>query len=148
MSKIRALHLIIIDKNLEPNVANYNLVIKNNKIIHKLWHNCGSNGHIIEHNRQICWALLKSIIGQKLNIISQGLIVQQFTCNIIFNTQLCISPGLLCSAFYLLCFWVMPKKLLLCVCYAHNYCNYATVHICTILLSLVTRLACLQTVLL
>ena len=29
---------------LEPNYAN--LVIKNNKIIYKLWHNCSSHEHI------------------------------------------------------------------------------------------------------
>ena len=51
-SKIRALHPKMIDKiYLEPNYAN--LVIKNNKIIYKLWHNCGSHGHNIEHNRQL-----------------------------------------------------------------------------------------------
>ena len=33
----------------EPNCAN--LVIKNNKIIYELWHNCNSYGHNIEHNR-------------------------------------------------------------------------------------------------
>ena len=36
---------------LEPNYANY-LVIKNNKIIYKLWRNCSSHEHNIEHNRQ------------------------------------------------------------------------------------------------
>ena len=30
-----------------------NLVIKNNKILYKLWHHCSSHGHNIEHNRQI-----------------------------------------------------------------------------------------------
>ena len=51
-SKIRATHPIIIGKNyLESNYAN--LVIKNNKIIYKLWHNCSNRGHNIEHNRQI-----------------------------------------------------------------------------------------------
>ena len=51
-SKIRALHPKIIGKiYLEPNYAN--LVIKNNKIIYKLWHNCSSHEHNIEHNRQI-----------------------------------------------------------------------------------------------
>ena len=47
-SKIRALHPKIIGKiYLEPNYAN--LVIKNNKILYKLWHNCSSH----EHNRQM-----------------------------------------------------------------------------------------------
>ena len=49
-SKIRALHSRIIGKiNLDPSYAN--LVIKNNKIIYKQWHNCSSHGHNIEHNR-------------------------------------------------------------------------------------------------
>ena len=40
-----------------------------------------------------------------------------------------VSPGLLCSNFYLLCFRAVPKKLThYAQCYAHNYCNYATVH--------------------
>ena len=47
-SKIRALH----PKNCLG--LNYSdLVIKNNKIIYKLWHNCSSHWHNIEHNRQI-----------------------------------------------------------------------------------------------
>ena len=51
-SKIRALHPKIIGKiYLEPNHANP--VIKNNKIIHKLWRNRSSHGHNIEHNRKI-----------------------------------------------------------------------------------------------
>ena len=51
-SEIRATHPIIVGKiYLEPNCAN--LVIKNNKIIYKLWHNCSSHGHNIKHNRQI-----------------------------------------------------------------------------------------------
>ena len=50
-SKIRALHPTIIGKiYLERNCAN--LVIKSNKLIHKLWHNCSSHGHN-EYNRQI-----------------------------------------------------------------------------------------------
>ena len=54
--KIKALHPKILGKNLSgPNYAN--LVIKNNNIIYKLWHNCSSHGHNIEHsyiaNRQI-----------------------------------------------------------------------------------------------
>ena len=47
-SKIRTLHPKI---HLELNYAN--LVIKTNKIIYKLWHNCSSYGHNIECNRQI-----------------------------------------------------------------------------------------------
>ena len=43
---------------LEPNYAN--LVIKNNKIIYKLWHNCSSHEHNIEHNRQIFEHCLKA----------------------------------------------------------------------------------------
>ena len=56
---------------MEPNYVI--LVIKNNKIVYKLWHNCSSYGHNIEINMQLLWALLKSIIGKKLSIISQGL---------------------------------------------------------------------------
>ena len=57
--KIRALYLTIIGKiYLEPNYAN--LVIKNNKIIYKLWHNCSNHGHNIKH-----------IIGKFLNIAQQ-----------------------------------------------------------------------------
>ena len=50
-SKIRALYPSTKSKNktLEPNCAN--LVIINNKIVYKLWHNCISYGHNIEHNR-------------------------------------------------------------------------------------------------
>ena len=50
-SLTKALHPKIIGKiYLEPNYAN--LVIKNNKIIYKLWHNCSSHGRNIEPNRQ------------------------------------------------------------------------------------------------
>ena len=51
-SKIRSLHPKIMTRiYLESNCAN--LVIKNNNIIYKLWHNCSSHGHSIEHNGQI-----------------------------------------------------------------------------------------------
>ena len=51
-SKIRVLHPKLIGKiYLEPNYAN--IVIKNNKITNKLWQNCSSHGHNIEHNWQI-----------------------------------------------------------------------------------------------
>ena len=49
------------------------VVLKNNKIVYELWHNCSIYGHNIEHNRQLVWALLKSIIGKKLSMICQGL---------------------------------------------------------------------------
>ena len=46
-SQLRALHPNLIRKiYLHPNCAN--LVIKNNKIIYKLWHNCSSHGHNVE----------------------------------------------------------------------------------------------------
>ena len=49
MSKIKALYPIRIGKieaiSMEPNCAN--LVIKSNKIVYKLWHNCSSYGFII-----------------------------------------------------------------------------------------------------
>ena len=49
-SKIKALHpKIMVKIYLEPNYAN--LIIKNNKIIYRLWHNCSSHGLNIEHNR-------------------------------------------------------------------------------------------------
>ena len=34
---------------LEPNYAN--AVIKNNKTVYELWHNCSGDGHNFEHNR-------------------------------------------------------------------------------------------------
>ena len=37
--------------NLQFNYAN--VVIKINKIVYELWHNCSSHGHNIEHNRQL-----------------------------------------------------------------------------------------------
>ena len=52
-SKIRALHPNMIGKFIWSLTIYANLVIKNNKIIYKLWHNCSSHGHNIEHNRQI-----------------------------------------------------------------------------------------------
>ena len=50
-SKLSALHPKLVGKiYLESNYAI--LVIENNKIIYKLWHNCSTHGHNIEHNRQ------------------------------------------------------------------------------------------------
>ena len=41
-----------------------------------------------------------------------------------------IGFGLLCSKFNLLCFWAVLRKVTYYAqCYAHKYCNYATVHI-------------------
>ena len=44
---IRALQYNIM-KQAKPNYAN--VVIKNDKIVYELWHNCSSYGHNIEHN--------------------------------------------------------------------------------------------------
>ena len=52
----------------------YNIVLKINKIIYKLWHNCSSHGHNIEHNRQNFWSLLKSIISKKIEHNKLGLV--------------------------------------------------------------------------
>ena len=46
-----------------------------NIIVYKLWHNCNSDGHNIEHNKR---ALLKSIISKKLSTIGRGLIVKAY----------------------------------------------------------------------
>ena len=52
-STIRALHPKIMGENLSGAYNCANLVIKNNKVTYKLWHNCSSRGLNIEHNRQI-----------------------------------------------------------------------------------------------
>ena len=70
-SKIRGLHPRLIDKIYLCTYAN--LVIKNNKIIYRLWHNCSSHEHNIEYNRQFL-ALLKSIIGKNLSIMGWGIL--------------------------------------------------------------------------
>ena len=59
---------------LDPNYTYIatNVVIKNEKV-HKLWHNSSSYGHIIEHNRWLFSALLKSIKYKILSIIGRGL---------------------------------------------------------------------------
>ena len=51
--KTRTLHPSIMVKrnSLKPNYAN--LMIKNNKIVYELWHNCSGYGHHIEHNRKL-----------------------------------------------------------------------------------------------
>ena len=51
------------------------------------------------------------------------------TLKIVPQNNSWISPGLLCSKFYLLCFWAVLKKVTYYAqYYARNYCNYATVH--------------------
>ena len=37
--------------DLQYKTQQANAVIKNNKTVHELWHNCSSYGHNIEHNR-------------------------------------------------------------------------------------------------
>ena len=44
-------HKYSYEHNIEHNYAN--LVIKNNKLVYELWHNCSSHGHNIEHDRQL-----------------------------------------------------------------------------------------------
>ena len=47
--------ILRIDKTcfLRPGYIYVNLIIKHNKIVYELWHNCSSHGHNIEHNRQL-----------------------------------------------------------------------------------------------
>jgi len=50
-----------------------NVLIKIIKFVVELWHNWNYYGHNIEHNGWLFWALLESIIGKNLSIISRGL---------------------------------------------------------------------------
>jgi len=52
----------------------------------------------------------------------------------VLNSKKWLGPCLLCSNFYLLCFWAVLKKVThYAQCYACNYFNYATVQLQTLL---------------
>ena len=79
-SKIRALYpgTMVKNQGMHNSLDYANLVIKINKIVYELWHNCSSYGHNVEHNRQLFRAMLKSIIDEKLTIIGQGVAFGNF----------------------------------------------------------------------
>jgi len=78
-------------------------------------------------------------------LIYQCKLYHQIICSlrVILYIHLQLGSGLLCSNFYLLCFWVVLKNVThYAQYYTHNYFNYATVHL-QILLFLMTTLVCI-----